>query len=57
MSPQVVATVGYILSAKMHERSGTIPPLEVLSEKLRVPIHTLINAEIHVIKAIGFSSY
>ena len=54
---QVVAIVGYILSAKMHERCGTIPTFDVLSEKLSIPIETLINAEIHVLKAIGFTSY
>ena len=57
MSLQVVATVGYILSAKMHERCGTIPAFDVLWEKWSIPLETLINAEIHVLKAIGFTSY
>ena len=52
-----MATVGYYLSAKMHERSGTIPGFDVLVEKLGIPLHTLINAEIHVLKAIGFTPY
>ena len=52
-----MATVGYCLSARMHERSGTIPGFDVLSEWIEIPVHTLINAEIQVLKVMGFTPY
>ena len=57
LSLQVVATVGYCLSARMHERSGTIPGFDDLAEFIDIPVDTLINAEIHILKVMGFTPY
>ena len=51
LSLQVVATVGYCLSARMHERSSTIPGVDALSEWIE------INAENHLLKVMGCTPY